>query len=315
MKKFISIFICSIIFITTFLVTPAYAANYNQAGQINTVSSPLNVRSAPSPSSAVIGSLAKNSYVTITEKTGQWYKVEYKDGQYGYCSADYIKAVSSSPASVNITSGYLNVRSGTGTSYSVTSKLSKGESVLILGSYSGWYRILFAGTKTGYASSQYIKTNTSTPQNTVNIYLNVPDYKQTDSRWSSVTLGSSGKTIGAIGCTTTCLAMTESFRTKTSVYPDAMSKKLSYSSGGSLYWPSNYRTDTSVSYEKITNILRQKKPVILGLKTASGNTHWVVVYEISGGVYSINDPGSKTRKTLNDALAKYPYFYKMAYYI
>ena len=87
MKKFISIFICSIIFITTFLVTPAYAANYNQAGQINTVSSPLNVRSAPSPSSAVIGSLAKNSYVTITEKTGRWYKVEYKDGQYGYCSA------------------------------------------------------------------------------------------------------------------------------------------------------------------------------------------------------------------------------------
>lgn len=314
MKKFLSAFLCSVILFTNLLAPKSYAAGSYEAGQVATTSSLLNVRSSPSTSSSVVGTLGKNEYVTLIQKSGEWWKVEYNAGAYGYCSADYIKTVSSTPAYVNISSGYLNIRSGAGTSYAVTAKLNKGDNVLILGSSGEWYRILFNGTKTGYASSQYIAKNT-TSSNNAYVYMNVPDYKQTDSRWSGVTLGSSGKTIGSIGCTTTCLAMTESFRTKTTVYPDAMSKKLTYSSTGSLYWPSNYRTDTDVSYEKITSLLKQKKPVILGLTTSSGSTHWIVVYKVSGTTYYVNDPGSNTRKTLGDVLAKYPYFYKIAYYI
>ena len=320
MKKFFSIFLCLLIFFTSTFIPHAYAADSYEAGQISTSSSALNIRSSPSTSASIIGSLPMNSYVMLLGKTGQWWRVEYKSGAYGYCSNDYIKTVSSTPATVSISSGYLNIRSGAGTSYSVTAKLNKGDTVLILGSSNGWYRILFDGTKTGYASANYITENTGSANNTTTtppqgyVYLNVPDYKQTDPRWSGVTLGSSGRTIGSIGCTTTCLAMTESFRTKTTIYPDAMSKKLTYSSTGSLYWPSNYRTDTSVSYEKIKSVLSAGKPVILGLTTSAGSTHWVVVKEISGSTYYVNDPGSNTRKTLSDVLAKYPNFYKMAYY-
>ena len=35
--------------------------------------------------------------------------------------------------------------------------------------------------------------------------------------------------------------MTESYRLGTSVNPAEMSLRLTYSSGGALYWPSNYR--------------------------------------------------------------------------
>ena len=109
--------------------------------------------------------------------------------------------------------------------------------------------------------------------------------------------------------------MTESFRTGTTIRPDTMAGRLTYSSSGSLYWPSNYRTTTSVSYSSIRSILDQGKPVILGLRTASYNTHWVVVTGYSGDTYYVNDPGSSSRTTLGQVFAKYPYFYKLAYYV
>lgn len=312
MKKIFSVLLCCALIASIAIFPAAGAADVNsKAGKVNTSSSSLNVRSGPGTSYGIVGSLKKGSYVVLLQKSGQWWKVEYSDGKYGYCSADYIGEISSTAGSVNITSGYLNVRSGAGTSYSVISTLTKNESVVIIGSSGTWYRILFDGTSLGYASASYIK-ETASAESTVK--LSVPDFKQTDARWSGVYIGSSGKTIGSIGCTTTCLAMTESYRTGTTIYPDAMSKKLSYSSTGSLYWPENYTTDTSVTTDKIKSVLKQGKPVIVGLKTSAGSTHWVVVTGFSGSVIYINDPGSSSRTTLSQALEKYPYYYKSAYY-
>ena len=36
----------------------------------------------------------------------------------------------------------------------------------------------------------------------------------------------------------------ESYRTGSVIYPDAMSKKLNYTSSGDLYWPSDYQVVT-----------------------------------------------------------------------
>ncbi len=319
MKKFISI----IMSLTLFGIIILPNQNFNAAtvsstaGIVSTTSTSLNVRSGSSTSSPVVTSLKKGSYVTLISKSGQWWYIEYGNGKYGYCHSDYIKSVSSSVSSVNIQSGYLNVRSGAGTAYSVKDTLSKGKNVLVLSSSNGWSKILYNGVKTGYVSDKYLQATTYSK-----ITLNVPNFKQTDSRWANVKIGNSGKTIGQIGCTTTAIAMIESYKNGTIIYPDAMSKKLSYSSSGDLYWPSNYQvvTDKSGYLKSIYNILKQGKPVLFGAKNSKGSQHWVIITGYNGGNalspsdFKINDPGSNTRINLQQFLNSYPNFYKYFYY-
>lgn len=323
MKKAVSIvmtLLCSfmIFYFEGFHAEAATSASVS--GIVATSSGNLNVRATQSTSASVVASLAKGSYVTLLSKSGNWWYLEYADGKYGYSHADYIKAVSSDAAAVNITSGTLNVRAGAGTSYAVIGSLNKGKWVVVLSESNGWSKILYQGTKVGYVSSQYLKKQNSDTYSSIS--LNVPDYKQTDSRWANVTLGSSGKTIRSIGCTTTALAMTESYRLGYTIYPDAMSKKLSYSSSGSLYWPTNYlgTTDGTNYLQQIYQLLKQGKPVIVGAKTTAGNQHWVVVTGFTGGNslaaanFQINDPGTSSRTNLSQFLNAYPTFYKLVYY-
>ena len=115
--------------------------------------------------------------------------------------------------------------------------------------------------------------------------------------------------------------MMESYRENKTIYPDAMSKRLSYSSSGNLYWPSHYTPVTnSINYLSVfKQKLSQNKPVLFGAKTNAGGQHWVVVKGFKGGNltaenFLINDPGSKSRKTLKQFLNDYPNFYKFFYY-
>lgn len=322
MRKFIS-FILSLILILGALAIPMSAnaaTTSSKAGIVSVTSGKLNVRSSASTSGTVVSSLSKGSYVTLMSKSGNWWRVEYADNKYGYCHADYIKTATGTPATVKISSGSLNVRSGAGTSYSKVASLYKGEVVIVLSKSGNWSRILYNGTKTGYVSSTYLSTSTSSAYSKVS--LSVPSFKQTDSRWANVKIGSSGKTIAQIGCATTAIAMMESYRTGTTIYPDAMSKKLSYSSSGNVYWPSNYTAVTSSSnyLNGIYSRLKAGKPVLFGAKKSSGTQHWVVITGYTGGNtltasgFTINDPGSKSRTTLQHLLNEYPTFYKYFYY-
>ncbi len=314
LKKIFAALLClSVLFVNSYGITAMASSVSGKAGIVSTTSTGLNVRSSPSANATVVSSAKKNSYLTIISKSGDWWYVEYADGKKGYCHGNYITQVNSTTGYVKISSGYLNVRSGAGTSYSAKDKLYNGETVYILTSSGDWYKILFDGNEIGYVSKSYITTNPKN-ESVSNSKMSVPYFSQTDSRWRNVILGSSGKTLGQIGCTTTCLAMTESYRRGTTIRPDTMARSLTYSSSGSLYWPSNYTTTTSVSFSSIKNILNQGKPVILGLRTASYSTHWVVVTGYSGNTYYVNDPGSSSRTTLASVFEKYPYFYKMAYY-
>ncbi len=297
----------------------AYAAQSEiSAGQVTTSSTNLNVRLGAGTGYSVVASLAKGSMVTLISKSGDWWQVEYSDGKTGYCHKDYISQISTVTATVNTESTNLNVRSGAGTNYSIVGSLAKGKQVVILSESGGWSKVLYAGTDVGYASSSYLKKASAYSS----VALSVSDFKQTDSRWANVTLGSSGKTIGSVGCTTTAIAMMESYRTGTTIYPDAMSKKLSYSSSGNLYWPSNYLNDTSSSgyLEKIYNLLASGKPVLMGAKNSSGKQHWVVVKGFGGGdslsasQFTINDPETSSRTNLQQFLNEYPTFYKLVYY-
>lgn len=303
------------------LAFPSFAADANsRAGTVKITSGSLNVRSSPSTSAGVVASLYKNETVTLLSKEGNWWRVEYANGKSGYSSASYISEVSGSRAyRVKTSSGNLNVRTGPGTGYGVKASLPSGRTVVVLSQSGGWAKIVYNGKSTGYVSAAYLTTDTAA--GLASVRLSVPSYKQTDSRWANILLGSSGETMAQSGCTTTALAMTESFRTGTTLTPADMAKKLTYAPAGWLYWPSNYVTSVnSANYlQTIYDLLRAGKPVILGMKRASGSQHWVVVTGFAGGSLSasnfyINDPGSSTRTTLSAFQAAYPNFYKIAYY-
>jgi len=286
------------------------------AGVVITTQGNLNVRSTANTSSPIVSALPKGSLVTLLTKSGGWWQVEYADGYYGWCSASYIRQNTNSAAAyVSIGSGKLNVRASAGGS--IIGSLYRGDNVIIVSSSGGWHRVVYNGTRAGWVSASYI-TKYSSGYN--RIILDVPDYKQYDTRWSGSRLGGSGYTVGSSGCTTTCIAMTESFRTGTTVYPSTLSRSLTYTSGGLLVWPSTYSTAVPSDYlSALYSQLKQGKPVVLGAKTSSGSQHWVVVTGFTGGAltpsaFLINDPGTTSRTTLADLYGTYHYFYKIAYY-
>lgn len=298
-----------------FISPQADAASGRQAGQVSISGGYLNVRSEPSSASGAVTRLYKGSYVTLHSRSGDWWRVEYAQGRYGYCHADYIRVVSSNSAQVKISSGALNVRSGPGTSYGKTASLWKGEEVLVLSESGQWSRVLFRGNQTGYVSRQYLSTGASP------VSLAVPSFKQNDSRWANITIGTSGKPFSKIGCATTAIAMMETYRTGSTIYPHVMAKSLRYTSSGDVYWPEHYTPVTSSAdyLNAIYQKLKSGKPVLFGARNRYGSQHWVVITGFTGGeltpsAFTIHDPGSSSRTNLQQFLSAYPTFYKYFFY-
>ncbi len=206
--------------------TPVHAApDIPAAGIVATEVTGLNVRSSASRSAPVLTSLPRGGKVTLLSRSGEWWRVQYGPGQTGYTHASYIRELSGS-SFASVSASNLNVRSSP----------PKGTSVVVLSQSNGWSRILYHGVQIGYASSAYLSSDDKSA-----VSLALPEFKQTDPQWAALPIGTSGKTIAQIGCTTTALAMTESFRLGTRITPADMSRRLSYSPDGSLYWPANYR--------------------------------------------------------------------------
>ena len=321
LKRKICLILASILLWGIFIIPTKATKSIVGAARVNTSSTSLNVRSSPSASATIKTTLKKNSYITLISKNGSYWYVQYSPSGYGYCHADYLLQVSSKVKQVKTASGLLRVRSSPSLTATIQDHLSTGSIVTIHTTSGDFAKIIYNGNKIGFVSKKYLVTPSDSASKYSAISLSVPDYKQTDSRWSKVTLGSSGQTIGKIGCATTALAMTESYRTGTTIYPNAMAKKLSYTSGGAVYWPSNYNIVTSSSgyLTVIYNALKSGKPVIVGAKNAYGGQHYVVVTgvktcdSLTTSAFYINDPGSNSRTTLNQLLNAYPTFYKMLY--
>ncbi len=318
MKKHISL-ILVLLMLSSFLFIPiqSFAATpEKQAGRVSVSGGRLNVRAAATTKSAILGALTNGTTVTLHGKEGDFYKVEYGAGKLGYCHGDYITPLGGRPAKVAVGSSTLNVRTGAGTSYSRIGSLRDGSEVVVLLESGGWARVLYNGTSVGYVSTAYLTGLTVYRASSIP----VPYFKQTDSRWSWATLGSSGKTIGRVGCATTSIAMMESYRTGVSTTPLAMSKKLSYTSSGNVYWPSHYTLVTRYSLDTVYRLLSEGKPVLFGVKNASGGQHWVVVTgcratdTLTPADFYIHDPAVKSRTTLAHLFEAYPYFYKLFYY-
>lgn len=146
---------------------------------VNTQSLPLNVRSGPSSSASVVGSLPKGTQVLVYATQDGWSKI----GTNKWVSSQYLseaKPNSGTPATtvVTTTTGTvtankgLNVRSGPSTSYGVVRALTKGTQVTIYEEQNGWGRI----GNNEWVSMDYISKSTSTstvPVSTKTMYVKV----------------------------------------------------------------------------------------------------------------------------------------------
>ena len=317
MKKFKKTVTAAILGMTILSSNIPFSA-VGDVGLVKTSGGNLNVRSSPSVSASIVKTLPNNSYITIAEKNGNWWKIEYADGKYGYSSALYIGEVDSDVYSVDTGGGTLNVRNGAGLWYSVKDTLKDGEKFDVLWFTGKWAKILYNGSNTGYVHTDFISSDTAdVPNGYKSIALNVPYFNQKDSRWANVTLGSSKRTVGNAGCVTTCIAMAESYLYGYSVTPASLAKSLKYSSSGDLYWPESYKAYNSSDYlYKIYNELKSGRPVLVGAKTSSGGQHWVLVTGFTGGdikasSFKIQDPGKSSRTKLSEFFKDYPVFYKI----
>lgn len=318
MKKILIFLVAlGVLFSINILPKANAATETSMAGIVETDGANLNIRSDSSTSSAIIGKVKDNAYLTIISEKGSFYYVEYLENTYGYVHKDYVRVLSSNVKKVNTGDGSnLNVRTGPSTAYAQFEKIRHNDYVVVLSNSGSFSKVLFEGNKTGYVSNDYL----------VNLYtysavkLSVVSYKQYDSRWASLTLGTRGQTIREIGCLTTCMAMSESYRTGSTKTPATIRNNSSYTADGSLYWPSNYTTSTASNYlSTIYTKLKNNQPVLIGLKTANGGQHWVLVIGFEGGNtlsasnLLVNDPAS-TKTRLSEVMTNYPYFYKIAYY-
>ena len=142
----------SLVLLST-LAVPALAAS----GTVNAEGSSLRVRSQANTNSAVLGSLSHGTQVEVNAVTERgWYQISY-NGAAGYVSGDYLTVadaaqlpVEKEPVYARVTASALNVRSGPGTDYEKTDKLSAGTVVEVLEESNGWYKI-----DSGYISAEY----------------------------------------------------------------------------------------------------------------------------------------------------------------
>ncbi|WP_338659690.1 SH3 domain-containing protein [Paraclostridium sordellii] len=123
----------------------------------------LNVRSGPSTSHGIIGSLKNNEKVEVISESNGWSKIKY-NGKEGYVSSAYLKDSNEGGTSKPdvetkikvVVATSLNVRSGPSTSHGIIGSLKNNEKVEVISESNGWSKIKYNG-KEGYVSSAYLK--------------------------------------------------------------------------------------------------------------------------------------------------------------
>ena len=136
------------------------------AAQTATVTtSVLNVRTGAGTNYSIMSKVYKGDTLEVIGSSNGWYNIRLSNGKTGWVSGDYLSISGSSTNTESkkgtVTTDTLNVRSGAGTSYSIISKVHKGDTVNIVGSSNGWYKIELSSGKTGWVSSDYVSIGSS----------------------------------------------------------------------------------------------------------------------------------------------------------
>ena len=119
----------------------------------------VNLRSAPTTSSAVLGAYNKGTWMTVRGYSNGFYQVETPDGRYGWMRQDYLLVSADATGTIGYVShaGYLNLRREASTSAKVLGKYDDGTPCVILDRAGDWYYVSVGG-QTGYFLTRFIST-------------------------------------------------------------------------------------------------------------------------------------------------------------
>lgn len=122
----------------------------------------LNVRSEPSTSSKILGSLAQRASISILGQSGNWYKIQYNNKE-AYVHKSYVSLSSSQGTKQYIVNAdALNVRNQPSAQSSVVGLLQNGQIITVQSKQNGWYKISYNG-KTAYVKKEFV-SSASKPQ-------------------------------------------------------------------------------------------------------------------------------------------------------
>jgi N-acetylmuramoyl-L-alanine amidase len=170
-RKLLVLFL-AIAMTVSMLAFPASAEGSIAYGAATVTASTLNIRSGPSTSYSIAGTVSYGSKVVVLEKTSSsWYRINYK-GTKGYVSTAYLKDVVKAEnfdATGSVTGSDCRMRSQPNTSSSILGTYSYGTKMSVVGINNGWYKVQYSG-KTGYMRSDLMEivsgstTTTTTTQ-------------------------------------------------------------------------------------------------------------------------------------------------------
>lgn len=147
--------------LSTLVPAHSYAATYE--GTVNT--SILNVRSATSTTSEIVGKLTEGETVQVYSTNDTWAQIEF-EGEKRYVSTTYLTLKSTvtktATTASTTTSAFkadanVNLRSSTSTSATVLTTIPKGATVTYISSHGAtgsWMKVTY-GKYTGYVVAQY----------------------------------------------------------------------------------------------------------------------------------------------------------------
>lgn len=188
------------IFLSGALFATLYTQHADAASKTATVDTTvLNVRQSSSTSSPIVGKLTKGTKVSVLSTKGSWAQIEYK-GQKRYVSSTYLKMTSTSSTSaqkvekVYSVTENLNLRSSASLKANVLLTIPKNKEVQYISKSGSWYRVKY-GSKTGYVSSQYVKSENKVIKEATSTVSKTSTSKTSTSKTSTSSSSSSTKNV------------------------------------------------------------------------------------------------------------------------
>ncbi len=112
----------------------------------------VNVRSAASEESTIIGKVDKGSQLVLIDKMDGWFQVSFNGNDHAYVSDDFLKV---SRAEGTVKGNSINVRNGASTGSEVIKQVNDGDVITVIGQNSGWYQLAY-NNGNAYISKEFL---------------------------------------------------------------------------------------------------------------------------------------------------------------
>jgi N-acetylmuramoyl-L-alanine amidase len=165
--------------------------------------SSVNVRSGPGTNYKISGSALRGDNFEVAGKSGDWYQIKLPGGSTGWIAASLLSVsgsaagqavsnASTAPAAIGqavVKGTTLNLRSGPGTSYKQTGRLSQGAVLQVLEKSGDWYRVKTSAGATGWVAAWLVAVNKSSAPAAVTPAA-APSSSAAAGGWKAVVTGS-----------------------------------------------------------------------------------------------------------------------------